>query len=447
MLIALPAFLLLTAASVAGLTAMWRVAGAVTLGLIGALAGASLTAFYTVPRYAEDDYRPLIARTIEQGTPDDTVFAIYPWQVGYWRSYGHPNGPQAALSPDAAWGAPVMAALDDALARGRVWFPAHLALGGILESRAEAYLAYRATPFLNEWFGAGTRLSAWGAAPPGEAVPFAPVHFTLPDGGAVELAGVRAALNPVPAANALTGLALQWRADNPPPPLAVSVRLTDDLGQIWAQHDYEPLGGLGLAAFPSEPQCLSCTGQKDAPIGPWMEEDALGLLIPAGTPPGVYHVELVVRPADDERPLEATRGDGALPVSSVPLYDLTVSPSQEAPGIERLPIAVRADELMAEWGAFPRPYGGRRARDAGRSAKDQSLLACRDSAQRRHRRLRTASRWSGQRRRRVGSAARRRLSHVTVDAGHDDPHPGSVTHSGWYAKRSLFFDRGIVSRD
>jgi hypothetical protein len=312
------------------------------LGLIGALAGASLTAFYVEPRYAEDDYRPIVARTVEQGLPDDTVFAVYPWQVGYWRSYGHPDGPAAVLSPDATWGAPVMAALDDALAHGRVWFPAHLSLGGILESRAEAYLAYKATPFLNQWFGAGTRLSAWGKAPPGDPAPWAPVRI-----GPVELSSVRATSDPIPAANALTGLALGWRAGAKPPPLSVSVRLTDALGQIWAQRDYEPLGGLGLAAWPDEPQCASCTGQKDAPGGPWNEEDAMGLLIPTGTPPGDYRVELVVRPVGDDRPLAAASADGASLGTAIPLYSLKVTPAGVALEPARLPIATRAETEMA----------------------------------------------------------------------------------------------------
>jgi hypothetical protein len=315
------------------------------------LAGASLTAFYVEPRYPEDDYRPIVARTLEQGLPDDTVFAVYPWQVGYWRSYGHPDGPAAILSPDATWGAPVMAALDDALARsdpgregqgGRVWFPAHLSLGGILESRAEAYLAYRAIPFLNEWFGAGTRLSAWGDAPPGEPLSWTPVRL-----GPVELTTVKAAQEPVAAANALTGLALGWRADTAPPPLSVSVRLTDALGQIWAQHDYEPLGGLGMAAWPNEPQCSACTGQKDAPAGPWNEEDAMGLLIPAGTPPGDYRVELVVHPAGDPRPLEAIATDGSSLGTAIPLYPLKVTPAGITLDPARLPIAARAEADMA----------------------------------------------------------------------------------------------------
>ena len=343
LLIVLPAFLMLAAVGVHGLLRANRLAGIVTMGLIGAVAGASLITFYLEPRYAQDDYRPLIARTVEQGLPDDTVFAVYPWQVGYWRSYGHPDGPTAILSPDSTWGAPVMAALDDALAHGRVWFPAHLALGGILESRAEAYLAYKATPFLNEWFGAGTRLSAWGDAPAGDPLLWTPVRV----GDAVELASVRASREPVAAANTLTGLALGWRADVEPSPLAVSVRLTDALGQIWAQHDYEPLGGLGLAAFPDEPKCSSCNGQGDAPVAPWNEEDAMGLLIPAGTPPGEYQVEVVVHPEGDDRPLEFVFADGGSGGTALPLYSFNVTPAGVALDPARLPIAARAETDMA----------------------------------------------------------------------------------------------------
>ena len=125
-----------------------------------------------------------------------------------------------------------------------MWFPAHLALGAILETQIEAYLADRAVPFVNEWHGPNTRLSAWAAAPEGKSVDAPAVRFALPGsaGGAIELAGVTAAREPVEAANAVTPISLQWRAEQPPPVLGVSVRLTDALGQIWAQHDYEPLG-------------------------------------------------------------------------------------------------------------------------------------------------------------------------------------------------------------
>jgi uncharacterized membrane protein len=150
LLLALPPFILLLAAGLDGLWRQARPVALATLGLAGAVAAASLWGFYTVPRYAEDDYRPLLARIVEQGRPEDTIFAVYPWQVGYWRSYGDPNGPAAVLTSEPAWGPAVATAVDAALARGHVWFPEHLALGAILETRVEKYLAQQSLSFLNQ---------------------------------------------------------------------------------------------------------------------------------------------------------------------------------------------------------------------------------------------------------------------------------------------------------
>ena len=99
LILALPPFILLAAAGLDALWTRWRGVGLVALGLVVAASVASLAAFYTVPRYPDDDYRALIAHTLEQGLPEDTVFAVYPWQVGYWRSYGSPDGPTAASEP------------------------------------------------------------------------------------------------------------------------------------------------------------------------------------------------------------------------------------------------------------------------------------------------------------------------------------------------------------
>ena len=353
LILALPPFILLAAAGLDALWARWRAVGLIVLGLIVAASAASLAAFYTVPRYPDDDYRALIAHTIEQGLPEDTVFAVYPWQVGYWRSYGSPDGPTARLSPDPEWTPVVAAALDDALARGRVWLPAHLALGAILETQIEAHLADRAVPFVNEWHGPNTRLSAWAAAPEGRSVDAPAVRFTLPgsNAGTIELTGVTAAREPVVAANAVTPISLQWVADKPPPVLGVSVRLTDALGQIWAQHDYEPLGGLsaavtlsaaageakGPSATSKQDSSLPAVAQNDSATG-WQAVDRLGLLIPAGTPPGRYTVELLVRPKGSERPLEASAADKPTE-TPMPLFGLDVVPAEQPVAPARLPIA------------------------------------------------------------------------------------------------------------
>ena len=361
LILALPPFLLLAAAGLDALWTRWRGFGLIVLGLIVAISAASLAAFYTVPRYPDDDYRALVAHTVEQGLPEDTVFVVYPWQVGYWRSYGSPAGSTARLSPDPEWTPAVAAALDDALARGRVWFPAHLALGAILETQIEAYLADRAVPFVDEWHGPNTRLSAWSAAPAGKPVDAPAVRFTLSgtDAGNVELAGVTAAQGPVEAANVVTPITLQWRADVPPPVLGVSVRLTDELGQIWAQHDYEPLGGLTsavtLSAAAGEAKGLAATRDSSLPsvaqndsAGGWHATDRLGLLIPAGTPPGRYTVELLAHPKGDDRPLQAS-GTGGKPLETpVSLFGLDVVPADRPVAPGRLPIATRMPVDLAD---------------------------------------------------------------------------------------------------
>lgn len=331
LILALPAFVLLVAAAVVALWIRWRSAGYVILGFIVTTSIASLAAFYTVPRYVDDDYRSLIAHVSEQGLPEDTVYCVYPWQVGYWRSYAPGDGPTPLLSPKPTWGASVVDALDAALARGRVWFPAHLALGAILETQIEARLGGQAVPFVNEWHGANTRLSAWVSAatnPTNFTKENIGIRFAAPGGGLLVLETVAGSTRSVPAANAVTPVVLAWQADVTPPVLAVSLRLIDDLGQIWAQHDYEPLGldRTGVA-------CNVSTA-----IG-WCATDRLGLLIPAGTPPGRYHIELVLRPKGDGRAIDALALDGRVLGPTARLFDLDVTPADRPLGPERLPIA------------------------------------------------------------------------------------------------------------
>ncbi len=324
LLLVLPAFLLLVAAGADRLWARSRPAGLVAAWLLIGLAVASLVSFYTVPRYAADDYRPLIAHAVEQGLPEDTVFCVYPWQVGYWRAYSPGVGPTAVLAPDDDWGQAVAASLDVALAQGRVWFPAHLALGAILETRAEAYLRGRATPFVNEWHGAGTRLSAWAVTPPTQPLVFSPIRFSLPGASTnyMELIGVSTPRAPAPAANAVLPISLRWRMPTATTGLDVSLRLTDALGQIWAQHDYE------LDAF------SQIAGER---------RDQIGLLIPAGTPPGAYAVEVALRWRGDREGgvLTATRPDGTPIGPAGRLFDVAVIPANRPVGPERLPVATR----------------------------------------------------------------------------------------------------------
>ena len=80
------------------------------------------------------------------------------------------------------------------------------------------------------------------------------------------------------------------------------------------------------------PRIASCKWQVAQPRTKqdgWQATDRLGLLIPAGTPPGRYTVELLVRPKGSERPLEASAADGKPIETPVPLFGLDVVPADQ----------------------------------------------------------------------------------------------------------------------
>ncbi len=286
LLFALPYLLLLMADGLdrlqdAGRRLDWTVGGGVWL-----LASAvGLWAFFSVPRYLDDDYRPLIRQVVQQGGQNDTVFAVYPWQVGYWRAYapvwgrGERQGPWPQLTPSPSWNGAVAQALDRALRQGTVWFPAHLALGGILETQVERYLAERSLNLENRWYSPTTRLSAW--ALPISAPETRPVGA---DFGPVTLVTAGVAPAEPESANQVLAVTLSWRWNDPQAgPLRVTLRLVDRQGRVWSSRDYEPLGTWAVAE-----------GQEA--VGP---TERVGLLVPAGIPPGAYTVVVGVGPAGE----------------------------------------------------------------------------------------------------------------------------------------------------
>jgi hypothetical protein len=80
-----------------------------------------------------------------------------------------------------------------------------------------------------------------------------------------------------------------------------------------------------------------------APVATWPAVDQLGLLIPAGTPPGRYSVQLVV--STPEGATLPARADGKT-LQSLPLFPLEVTSAGRSLGPERLPIATRAPAGM-----------------------------------------------------------------------------------------------------
>lgn len=258
LLLGQPAFLILLACILLATGRAFRLA---TIAVLVALSALSLAAFYSVPRYAGEDYRPLIGQVNQWGRREDTVLAVFPWQVGYWWSYGAAGGPQPLLSPSDEWDAAAQGALDAALQRGRVWFPEHLSLGGLFETPAEDYLAGRAALLVNRWYSPSTRLTGWAASQ--TAAPASAPAIDFADGS--RLARVDVGPPIVQANNDTLFLSLVWEGEASAP-RALSVRLVGADGRSWAQQDYRL----------DQPAAL----------------DNLALVIPSGTPPGQYQVRL-----------------------------------------------------------------------------------------------------------------------------------------------------------
>jgi hypothetical protein len=254
-----------------------------TLALI-CVSGFSLYSFYTVERYPQDDYRPLIARVHNMASPDDAIFCIYPWQVGYFESYYRGGRPHVILASSGEWGSPSQRKLEELLGEGRrLWVPAYQAKGGIMESQVERFLLAKSYPILNEWYGT-TRLSFY--APRNRMTASqGPLNFD----NRLQLLEYTLDPGPMEAGWGVVTVDLLWLKERKlDGHYLVGLRLTDQAGHTWGQRDSEPMAGL-------------------SPFSAWQEGEQIldhhGLLVPAGTPPGDYQLRLDVYRATDEQEL------------------------------------------------------------------------------------------------------------------------------------------------
>jgi hypothetical protein len=312
-----------------------------TAGLLVILALVSLGFYYTVPRYPDDDYRPVVARVRALGLPSDVVLGVHPWQVGYFQAYipdddARPTlvlTPRQVVPSERQFWADDPALMATGLGRlldehGRLWFPDHRAMGRVLESAIEAHLIEHAYPVLDEWYGENTVLSLFSAGEP-EAQP---VSAQFGEWLSLE----SAALNPgtLEAGWGITAVDLAWQlSEQPDEDYVVGLRLVGPTGHVWAQRDAAPRGGLEPFA--------------EWPVGE-TQIDRHGLLVPAGTPPGEYTLTLRVYRSQDLGvvPVAFAGGSGGeLTLGSVRVTRPETSPPVEALSFEQ-PLQVEFDERM-----------------------------------------------------------------------------------------------------
>jgi hypothetical protein len=322
-----PAFYLLVALGLIRLRERFHLLWPALLLLIGVTA-LPLFDFYAVERYAGEDYRPLIASVQALAHPDDVIVAIHPWQLGYFHAYYTGPLPSLYLTPKEAtdvtseeWAVdPAFMAqeLDSLLADHRfLWFPAHQALGRILESDMEGYLSQNYYPIINQWFSESTRLSCYVAL---EGLDLTEEQIDF--GDKISLLNYGLASGPVEAAWGALGIDLHWKIFGQLDGRhQIALRLTDEEGRVWAAQDREPVGGL--RSFHEQPQRSELI-------------DRHGLLIPAGTPPGSYGLRLGLYRLEDGQWLDILDRDGAPQGVEAHLGTVEVLASASPPPLEAL---------------------------------------------------------------------------------------------------------------
>jgi len=320
LLIVLPFFLLLIAWGSDQLVIHSRLVGLAPFALIAIAAITGVGIYYTTARYTQEDYRSLLADISRMGRDADSLVAIFPWQVGYWRAYAPRDivGPKTLLLNDFAveWDDSVEEALATALAGGTLWFPEPLAFGSSLPFEMERWLAKNSANVENRWYSLTTRLTAW--ADLALLQPHAPAALF---GNELTLMGSAIQMENIPADNAPLSISLLWdgiamRQQS----LGATLRLVDGEGRIWASRDYAPVG-----AFAQEPD-------EALPLA----LERLGLAIPAGTPPGEYTLHLGIVQDGDLLPVRVDGIDGALTLME--LGTVTVTLPDMPPALSRLPI-------------------------------------------------------------------------------------------------------------
>lgn len=265
LLLVLPAFMVFVALGIDHLWHHRAILGTLAIVLVAIVSALSLYDFYTVPRYSNDDYRPLIAEMQKIAQPNDIFLAIYPWQIGYLESYYSGATLNMIETPNDAWmkNAPHMRQELDALLakQKRVWIPALQTQGRILEDALDADLRARAYAVFDNWFGT-TRLEFFALADDAPASN-SPIPITL---GASQFSLDNWGISTNTVASGQDLVRVWFNISNLPNGLKASFRIVDANNNSWLLDDREITRGM----------------------------QRIGLQIPVGTPPTQYTLRLRV---------------------------------------------------------------------------------------------------------------------------------------------------------
>ncbi len=273
------------------LAASWSAAGAVALILVlvmSAPLARAQAAYFDDPKYARDDYRGLVAHLTAFVGANDAVILNAPGQVEIFHYYAQgafntfPLPKERPLDESRT----VAALSDIAAGYDRVWTVNWAVEQSDPDRLIDRWLGETAFRAGSRWFGS-VELVPYVNNP--SAGPQIEGPFAFENGIVLERVVLGSSTRDGSASQGeVLTTTLEWRADGKPNQnYVVFVHLLGPGGTLWGQHDAAPAGGT-------------------RPTGEWSIgdriEDRHGIAVLAGTPPGIYAIEIgLYNPINGER--------------------------------------------------------------------------------------------------------------------------------------------------
>ena len=283
--------------------------------LITAISGNALGRYFGDSRLAHDDYRGISQFLAATSQPDDAILLDAPGQSEVFGYYYRGNLPVYALPRQRPIDtAATVKELDQLTGYNKIYVLYWATDEADPERTIENWMNGRGYKMLDQWRG-NVRLAVYmmpEQSTPNEAVD----NLNLTLGQGLTLLGYRA-WNLTPHAGEVTQLQLVWRGDQTPSRrYKVFLQLLDARDQVIAQRDAEPAG-------------------ESRPTDQWRPGETIldnhGLLIPPGTPPGIYRRIIGMYDRETLQRLRLPSGE-----DHIDLQPITVERSPAAPALAAL---------------------------------------------------------------------------------------------------------------
>lgn len=289
------------------LAAAWII---VSIAVIGGTSGAVLARYYGDPAVARDDYRGITQFIIATAQPSDAIVLTAPGQAEVFNYYYQGDLPILSLPrqrpPDVE---ATLTELKGLLTYDKVYAVLWATEEADPDNLITGWINQQGYKTLDQWYG-NVRLAVY-VMPEHRAPDEVVDGQNMRLGSDISLLGYRS-WKLTPTAGEVTQIQLQWRAENAPAGrYKVFLQLLDARDQVIAQRDAEPAG-------------------EAHPTDTWAAGEVVldnhGLLIPPGTPPGLYRRIIGLYDAETLERLKLPDGSDFISLSPI-----TVTRAKTAP--------------------------------------------------------------------------------------------------------------------